>query len=79
MASSADNNVQNAAKTSQVCLVPYEASLGRKNISDREFWFARGPRSSFSSQTGLDIQHFDYFVKNDVAHFFPPMLFLNSF
>ena len=55
MASSADNNVQNAAKTSQVCLVPDEAYLGRNNISDRELRFARGPRSSFSSQTELDI------------------------
>ena len=56
MASSADNNVQNAAKTSQVCLVPDEAYLlGRNNIADRELRFARGPRSSFSSQTVLDI------------------------
>ena len=75
MASSADNNVQNAAKTSQVCLVLDEAYLGRNNISDRELRFARGPRSSFSSQSGLDIQHFEYFVINDVAHFFPPCFF----
>ena len=75
MASSADNNEQNAAQTLQVCLVLDEAYLGRNNISDRELRFARGPRSSFSSHSGLDIQHFEYFVINDVAHFFPPCFF----